>query len=371
MPDVLEWRQAPREILVQAVQVLAAGGLVAFPTDTCYVAAAFALAPEAVRRLAALAPAVAEAAWQLAVTGVGPALDWVPDMPALGQRLARRLWPGPLTLSFALPNSTSLFRRLPEPVVAGLGAGGRLALRAPCHEAILQVLQLLPGPLVFRSLYRGDGAEVISPTEITPEVANVFEMLVGDDTTYFARPASVVEMNADGWALTRPGVVTEEDVRRLSACQIVFVCTGNTCRSPLAEALCKKMLADQLACAADELPSRGYVIQSAGLSALPGHEASPEAVEIAREYGADLSGHRSQPLTGELLLQADHVLAMTAGHLEALTPHGLAMLEPPRLLSCEGEDVTDPIGAEPEVYRECARQIVQHLQRRLPEFRPL
>jgi protein-tyrosine phosphatase len=99
-----------------------------------------------------------------------------------------------------------------------------------------------------------------------------------------------------------------------------------------------------------------------------GFPASPDAVVIAGELGADLSSHRSQPLTAELLIQADHVLTMTASHLDALLPHGQAMLLPPRLLSCDGEDVPDPIGAEPDVYRDCARQIWQHLQRRLPEF---
>src|SRR5262249_55242884 len=129
-------------------------------------------------------------------------------------------------------------------------------------------------------------------------------------------------------------------------------------------------LADQLVCTAEELPKRGFVVQSAGLFALPGQEASPEAVNIAREFGADLAGHRSQPLTNEMLLQADYVLTMTASHLHSLAAYEPAMLQPPRLLSCEGEDVTDPIGAEPEVYRECAQQIWHHLQNRLPEFRP-
>jgi protein-tyrosine phosphatase len=115
------------------------------------------------------------------------------------------------------------------------------------------------------------------------------------------------------------------------------------------------------------LPARGFLVLSAGIAAMMGGEAAPEAVETARELGADLSGHRSQPLTRELLAQADHVIAMTHGHLRSLG--GLAGLGGmPRLLARDGQDIPDPIGASPEVYRACARQILGHLQDLLPEL---
>jgi protein-tyrosine-phosphatase len=91
-------------------------------------------------------------------------------------------------------------------------------------------------------------------------------------------------------------------------------------------------------------------------------------VETAQELGADLSCHRTQPLTGELLAHSDHVLAMTRSHLQALAGHGMNRLTSPELLSCEGEDIADPIGGEREVYTQCAQQILKHLQRRLPHF---
>src|SRR5712691_6240493 len=98
----------------------------------------------------------------------------------------------------------------------------------------------------------------------------------------------------------------------VTPCRILFVCTGNTCRSPLAEALCKKRLAEQLGCRVDELAERGYVVASAGVSAYPGDEAAAAAVEIAAEFGAGL-------------------------------------------------DVDDPIGADVTVYRACAEQIGRYL----------
>jgi protein-tyrosine phosphatase len=151
-------------------------------------------------------------------------------------------------------------------------------------------------------------------------------------------------------------------------CRIVFVCTGNTCRSPLAEALCKKRLAEQLGCAVDELPARGFSVQSAGLAAWPGVPAAEEAVAIAQGFGVDLSGHQSQMLTEELAEEATHLVGMTAGHVEALRE---MFADKTRLLSPAGEEVDDPIGQPMEVYQQCARQMAGYIDALVAELVPL
>jgi protein-tyrosine phosphatase len=147
-----------------------------------------------------------------------------------------------------------------------------------------------------------------------------------------------------------------------SVCHIVFVCTGNTCRSPLAEGLCKKLLAERLSCAVEQLPERGFVVLSAGVAAMMGGAAAAEAVEVGREYGVDLSGHRSQPLLPELAERAGYLVAMTAGHLWSLAYQYPDLADRCRLLDPTGGDLPDPIGCDLQVYRDCARAIAQHLE---------
>jgi protein-tyrosine phosphatase len=134
----------------------------------------------------------------------------------------------------------------------------------------------------------------------------------------------------------------------------------------MAESLCTKLLADALGCSPDQLRERGFAVQSAGLAAMPGYEASPDAVRVVTDLGADLSQHRSRPATLELLALADFVFCMTASHAYALqaVPHS----PPPRLLSPAGDDIADPIGSAFEDYRTCAEQIIQCLKERLPEL---
>lgn len=89
--------------------------------------------------------------------------------------------------------------------------------------------------------------------------------------------------------------------------QVLLVCSGNTCRSPMAAALLRKALANR---------GRGQevTVLSAGIGAGEGDRAAAFAVDVMRERGLDLSGHRSRRLTDELLAEADLVLTMTAAH---------------------------------------------------------
>jgi protein-tyrosine phosphatase len=156
---------------------------------------------------------------------------------------------------------------------------------------------------------------------------------------------------------TLEGAAPSAELARPSVRIIIFVCTGNTCRSPLAEALCKKRLADHLSCAVEDLPARGFVVLSAGLAAMIGSQAAPEAVETARGFGADLTAHASRPVTADLIAQADRIFTMTDGHLQILTSLFPEAAEAARLLAPEGEDIADPVGCELEVYQDCARRI--------------
>jgi tRNA threonylcarbamoyl adenosine modification protein (Sua5/YciO/YrdC/YwlC family) len=367
MPEVLDWQSAdPRVVLQRSVRLLAEGRLVAFPTETAYGVAAWGLSPEAVALLPDVADRGEEPALSVAVRCPADALDWAPAMSSLARRLARRCWPGPVRFVLGPETEQGVASRLPETVRQRVWPGRTLSLCMPGHDALLHTLRLLPGPLVLAG-----GPAATTAEQVVQALGETVSLVIDDGPSPYGAEATVVRLDGDRWRVARAGAFPAAALEQLSPCRIVFVCTGNTCRSPLAEALCKKLLADRLGCCPEDLPARGFSVHSAGLAAMMGGEAAPEAVEVARELGADLTGHRSQPLTSDLVAQADYLIAMTRSHVRALAAHVAGIGPEPRLLSGAGDDLADPVGCDQAVYRDCAHQILRHLEHLLPEFQQL
>jgi protein-tyrosine phosphatase len=148
--------------------------------------------------------------------------------------------------------------------------------------------------------------------------------------------------------------------------RILFVCTGNTCRSPLAEAIVRPLL--------DARADGGFEVSSAGTHADHGGTASAGSLEIAREHGLDLEAFQSRRVTPELLDGADLVLVMEPGHRSTvLGIHPLADTKTMLLgelsgLSGREAAVPDPFGGPIESYRRTFQRLSTLLRDGLPRL---
>ena len=125
--------------------------------------------------------------------------------------------------------------------------------------------------------------------------------------------------------------------------RILFVCTGNICRSPFAEAVARRA---------------GHEAESAGLMAYAGDGPTHDAIAVAHEMGYDLSSHRARPVTEDMLRRADVVVGMTGEHVSALGQRAKLLGE---------ADVDDPLGRGREAYRRAYARIESDVRKLLSE----
>jgi len=371
-PEVIDVGNAEdsRDVVHRAVQALVEGRLVAFPTETVYGVAASALDERAVMRLVEVKQRKPGHALPLAIKSADEARDYAPDMSRLAQRLARRCWPGPVTLVVDDSHPESLVRQLPTKVQQAVSPESTVGLRVPGHRVILDVLRMLAGPLALSSANRSGQPDAVTADEVIDALGEQLDLVLDDGPCRFGQPSSVVQVQDDRYEILRPGVVPEKTLRRLSTAMVLLVCTGNTCRSPMAEISLREMLAKRLGCSMDavddpEQDRPGVIVMSAGIAAMMGGRASREAVETMARLGLDLSGHETQPLTETLVRHADMIWTMTQSHREAIVAQWPDAAERTELLSPEGHDVYDPIGGPLERYQQCAAQIRSALGARL------
>ncbi len=343
-------------VIAEAVAALTRGAVIGLPAESVYLLAARADDPKALGALRALAAELPGAdgtpTWCAADAGALAEAA----LPAVLARVTERYWPGPLTLAVRARGGAAHLSLAP-----GLAEGGWTRVAVPAHEGTRAVLAAAPFPVAVH----GIGATEAAALRAALDPARVPFVFDGGRAR-LGEPTAVAAVGPGRCAVLREGLVSADDLRRAAGLAIVFVCTGNTCRSPMAEGLARQALAERLGVAPKDLGRFGFEVASAGVHAGPGAPASDHAVRVMERRGIDLSAHASSPVLPRVILASDRVYCLTHSHRDAL----LGVLPPGKgahvaLLDPDGGDVPDPFGGSLERYARTAEVLERFIAARL------
>jgi len=347
---------------------LSTGGLVVFPTETVY-GIGCVVRPEPIHRLNEIKSRVQTKHYTVHIANNDETGHYVPRIDMRAKKLIRQAWPGPLTIIFELVPSDRAFveARFDEFTVKTLYKDNTIGLRCPDNVVANYLLKHTAVPVVAPSANLAGQGPAKSGAEAFETLGGRVDVIVDGGVCKYGNSSTVVKIDAEGINVLREGAYSHKDVQRLSTVQFLFICTGNSCRSPMAEGMFRKYLAEKIGCDIDRLEIIGYKVSSGGTMGITGVPVSRESVKACRDRGVDISSHSSRALSKELIEESDLIFGMTSSHRRAVVEI-CPEADQKCLLLDDGNDIGDPIGQSQQVYDRCAEQIEKAVQNRISEL---
>ena len=314
----------PEEGLIrEAANVLQKGGLVAFPTETVYGIGANFQDSKAIEKLYRIKKRSKNKPFTFHIAGFETLNDLGVVLSERPRKVIHKFWPGPLT------------------IVAFDKKGHKVGIRMPRNKIALALIKEAPFPLVAPSANISGGRPPTSGQDVISEMSGAIDMILDGGSVEIGIESTVVDVTTDPFTVLREGAIPKEDL--LVDYHVLFICTGNSCRSVMAKAVLEKFLRESGL-------SQKVRVDSAGTASYYGIPAAPNTIQVMKELGEDVSMHKGKLVTMDLLKRSDFIYVMEHLHRDIVL-NMLPWIGPKVMLLKEDENISDPIGRPLEEYR--------------------
>ncbi len=345
-----------KEKITKAADFIKKGKLVAFPTETVYGLGADGLNPEAIRLLFEVKKRPEGKPITLLISDFNDVERLGKDIPQEAWKVIDKFWPGPLTIILF---ATKL---VPETI---RGKNLTVGLRMPDNKIALALIDSSKTPIACSSANISGDKEPTISQKIMANLKGKIDLIIDGGKTKIGITSTVLDLTGKTPTIIRQGAINSKELLDVvNSKSILFVCTGNTCRSFMAEKLLSKMVKE--ANLLDE-------VNSAGTSAINKGAVSSLALETLKKEGIEPDKAFSTSLTEKMIRKADLILVMEGYHKQRVLDI-LPLANEKTFLLTEyaglGEkDILDPVGGSREGYETCLIEIKKCLSQTIKRLR--
>jgi tRNA threonylcarbamoyl adenosine modification protein (Sua5/YciO/YrdC/YwlC family) len=342
------------QAIESATQILRKGGMIAIPTDTIYGLAVDGTSEKAVNEL-----------FKIKKRTEKPFTFFLQksEIEKFAFLVKRRI------MDFFIPGPLTVILKTKKDVCLPF-ASRKIGVRIPQHDFVLQLLNTYGKPLAVTSANKSGEPPLASPYDIVERFTEAG--LVVDGGMLYSLPSTVLDLSATPPLLMRKGSVAVMAIERVYGRRIMlkaslkfnvlFVCSGNTCRSPMAEGIFKTLISPKFC-----------ETRSAGTIAMSGLQAAHYARQVVKEYGGSIDRHRTRYLDRELIDWADLILVMEYKHYETVLEINSDAVVKTFLLReyrrrTKYNEVPDPVGRDLIAYKQSAAKMYPTLKRLAKEI---
>jgi len=334
------------EKIAEAARIVRQGGLVIFPTETVYGIAADSNNPSAMDRLRQVKHRTDGKLFSVLVAQRGIIENYSTYTHPNLYKVIDKYWPGPLTV-----------------IVPARHEGETIGIRMPDHTVALRLVEESGCTIAAPSANLEGKKAPTNCQEALEDLDGHVDLALDGGPVDFGISSTILDFTQTHPTVTREGVITQPDVdRTINKKCVLFVCTGNSCRSVMAEYLLKGKL----------IGREDVEVHSAGTSVYFKSAASQETIAVLRERGINAAAHISRPLGSIMLKKSDLIFAMTRAHRAQILERVPAVEKRVYLLKEFGNthrgfeadlDVPDPIGQPHAAYQECLLTIDEAVEK--------